>query len=70
MDTAIENAFFVINDNGNYLKFSRRLNGMYGATVGSNGKGSSKHITCGIQTVGDNEAKYSALDQQRAKMVR
>lgn len=70
MDTAIEDAFFVIDDSDNYLKFSRRPNGMYGATVGTNDKGSSKNITCGIQTVTENEAKYSALDQQRAKMVR
>jgi hypothetical protein len=66
MDTAIENAFIVYNDDGSYIKFIPSKNGMYCLDVGS----SDDPQVMAIQTVEDEESKYSNIDCARAKAVR
>jgi hypothetical protein len=66
MDTAIENAFIVYNEDGSYIKFIPSKNGMYCLDIGTS---DDLHVMA-IQTVEDEERKYSNIDCARAKAVR
>ncbi|MGK3748690.1 MAG: hypothetical protein ACI8RD_000982, partial [Bacillariaceae sp.] len=66
MDTAIENAFYVFNEDDSYIKFIPSSNGMYCLDVGTS---NDPHVMA-IQTVKDEEAKHSNIDYARAKAVR
>jgi hypothetical protein len=64
MDTAIENAFYVFNDDGSYIKFVPASNGIYCLDVGTDA------TVMAIQTVEDEQSKFSNIDCARAKAVR
>jgi hypothetical protein len=66
MDTAIENAFCVYNEDGSFVKFVPSNNGMYCLEVGPD---ASPHIMA-IQTVSDEQSKFSNIDCTRAEAVR
>jgi hypothetical protein len=65
MDTAIENTFYVSNEDGSYVKFVPSNNGMYCLDIGSN---NDPHVMA-IQTVEDEQSKFSNIDCTRAEGV-
>jgi hypothetical protein len=65
MNTAIENAFYVFNEDGSYVKFVRSNNGMYCLDIGSD---NDPHVMA-IQTVEDEQSKFSNIDCTRAEGV-
>jgi hypothetical protein len=65
MDTAIKNAFYVINEDGSYVKFVPSNNGMYCLDIGSN---DDPHVMA-IQTIKDEQSKFSNIDCTRAEGV-
>ena len=67
MDTAIENAFYVFNDDGSYIKFIPSSNGMYCLDIGAEGEQAQ---VMAVQTVEDEKAKYSRIDCTRAEAIR
>jgi hypothetical protein len=58
MDTAIENAFYVFNEDGSYVKFVPSNNGMYCLDIGPN----NDPYVMAIQTVKDEQSKFSNID--------
>jgi hypothetical protein len=66
MDTAIENAFYVYNEDGSYVKFVPSSNGMYCLEIGPN---DGPHVMA-IQTVADEKSKFSNIDCTRADAIR
>jgi hypothetical protein len=66
MDTAIENAFYVFNEDGSYVKFVPSNNGMYCLDIGSN---NDPHVMA-IQTIKDVQSKSYNIDCTRAEGVR
>jgi hypothetical protein len=67
MDTAIDNAFYVFNEDGTYIKFSRTSNGMYCIDINTDEDG---HMIMTHQTVKGESAHFSAIDCRRAAKVR
>jgi hypothetical protein len=68
MDTAIENAFYVFNEDGSYIKFLPSNNGMYCLDIGSDNN-NEPHVMA-IQTVKDEQSKFSSIDCTRAEAIR
>ena len=67
MDSAIDNAFYVFNPDGSYIRFKPTDNGMYVIEVENVGK---QNVTLAHQTVKENKSKYSDLDYKRAVKIR
>jgi hypothetical protein len=67
MDTAIDNAFYVFNEDGTYIRFSRTPNGMYCIDINTD---DDDHIVMAHQTVKGESAHFSAIDCRRASKVR
>ena len=65
LDTAIDNALYVFNDDGSYIRFACQPNGLYCLHV-SDGDDPKMLLT----TVEGEKEKYSDLDCTRAKRVR
>jgi hypothetical protein len=65
-DTAIGNAFYVFNEDGSYIKFIPSINGMYCLDIGSN---NNKPYVMAIQTVKDEQSKFSNIDCTRAEAI-
>jgi hypothetical protein len=68
MDTAIENAFYVFNEDGSYIKFTPSNNGMYCLDIRSDDN-NEPHVMA-IQTVKDEQSKFSNIDCTRAEAIR
>jgi hypothetical protein len=66
MDTAIENAFCVYNEDRSFIKFVPSSNGMYCLEVGPN----DGHHIMAIQKVLDEQSKFSNINCTRAEAVR
>jgi len=66
MDTAIDDAFYVFNEDGTYARFSKTPNGMYCININSNG---DDHIVMAHQTVKGESIHFSAIDCRRAAKV-
>ena len=62
LDTAIDNAFYVFNDDGSYIRFACQPNGLYYIHV-SDGDDPKMLLT----TVDGKKDKYSAVECTRAK---
>jgi hypothetical protein len=67
MDTAIDNAFYVFNEDGTYIRFSRTANGMYCIDIN---KDEDDHVIMAHQTVEGESAQFSAIDCRRASKIR
>jgi hypothetical protein len=65
MDTANENAFYVFNEDGSYVKFVPSNNGMYCLDICPN---NDPHVMA-IQTVEYEQSKFSNIDRTRAEGV-
>jgi hypothetical protein len=68
MDTAIENAFYVFNEDGSYIKFIPSINGMYCLDIRSDDNNEPQVMA--IQTVKDEQSKFSNTDCTRAEAIR
>jgi hypothetical protein len=66
MDTAIENAFYVFNEDGSYVKFVPSSNCMYCLDIRLN---EDPHAMA-IQTIKEEQSKFSNIDCTRAEAVR
>ena len=66
MDTAVENAFHVYNEDGSYIRFVPTSNGMYCLDVGPD----NEPCVMAVQTVKDEQSKFSNIDCTRAEAVR
>ena len=66
MDTAIDNAFYVFNEDGTYIRFARTTNGMYCIDI----KYEDDHMVLAHQTVKGESAHFSAIDCRRAAKIR
>jgi hypothetical protein len=67
MDTAIDNAFYVFNEDGTYIRFSRTPNGMYCIDINTD---EDEHVMMAHQTVKGESAHFSAIDCRRAAKIR
>ncbi|OEU10829.1 hypothetical protein FRACYDRAFT_246701 [Fragilariopsis cylindrus CCMP1102] len=67
MDSAIDNAIYVFNDDGSYVRFGKTSNGMYCIDITTN---DDHHIVMAHQTVKGESAHFSAIDCRRAAKVR
>jgi hypothetical protein len=67
MDTAIDNAFSVFNEDGTYIRFSRTSNGMYCIDINTD---EDNHVVMAHQTVKGESAHFSTIDCRRAAKVR
>jgi hypothetical protein len=67
MDTAIDNAFYVFNEDGTYIRFSRTSNGTYCIDINTD---EDDHVVMAHQTVKGESAHFSAIDCRRAAKVR
>jgi hypothetical protein len=67
MDTAIDNAFYVFNEDNTYIRFSRSNNGMYCIDINVD---EDNHIVMAHQTVTGESAHFSTIDCRRAAKVR
>jgi hypothetical protein len=67
MDTAIDDAIYVLNQNGTYGRFSRTPNGMYCININVDG---DDHVAMAHQTIKGESAHFSAIDCRRASKVR
>jgi hypothetical protein len=67
MDTAIDNAFYVFNEDGTYIRFERTSNGMYCIDINTN---EHDQVVMAHQTVKGESAHFSAIDCRRATKVR
>ena len=65
LDTSIENAFYVYDDDNNYIKFELNDNNLYCLHVDD---GTSPHVF--LTTVGNKSKTYSDLDVRRATLAR
>ena len=63
-DSAVENAFYVFKDDGSYIKFERRKNGLYMLDVDDG----SDPIN--LLTVQDQMEKFSEIDVKKATLLR
>jgi hypothetical protein len=67
MDTAIDNAFYVFNEDGTYIRFSRTTNGMYCIDINTD---EDDHVVMAHQTVKGESSHFSAIDCRRAAKIR
>jgi hypothetical protein len=67
MDSAIDNAIYVFNEDGSYVRFGRTPNGMYCIDIISD---DDAHIVLAHQTVKGESAHFSDIDCRRATKVR
>ena len=67
MDSAIDNAIYVFNEDGTYVRFAKTSNGMYCIEVTT---GDDNHMVMAHQTVIGESAHFSAIDCRRAAKVR
>ncbi|OEU08351.1 hypothetical protein FRACYDRAFT_250146 [Fragilariopsis cylindrus CCMP1102] len=67
MDSAIDNAIYVFNDDGSYVRFGKTSNGMYCIDITTD---DDHHIVMAHQTVKGESAHFSAIDCRRAAKVR
>jgi hypothetical protein len=67
MDTAIDDAIYVFNKDGTYIRFGRTLNGMYCIDINSN---EEDHVILAHQTVKGESSHFSAIDCRRAAKMR
>jgi hypothetical protein len=67
MDSAIDNAIYVFNEDGTYVRFSKTPNGMYCINITTDGE---NQIILAHQTVKGESAHFSAIDCRRAAKVR
>ena len=66
MDTNIDNAIYVHNDDGSYIRFHRTNQNVYEIQIGDCTDMEECHA---LTTVKENGMQYSALDQKRAEAV-
>jgi hypothetical protein len=66
MDTAIDNAVYVFNEDCTYIRFSRTPNGMYCIDID---KDKDDHVVMAHQTVKGESAHFSAINCRRAAKV-
>jgi hypothetical protein len=66
MDTAINYAFSVFNEDGTYIRFSQTSNGMYCIDINTD---KYDHVVVAHQTVKGESAHFSAIDCRRAVKV-
>jgi hypothetical protein len=67
MDSAIDNAIYVFNEDGTYVRFSKTPNGMYCINITTDDE---NKIVLAHQTVKGESAHFSAIDCRRAAKVR
>jgi hypothetical protein len=67
MDTAIDNASYVFNEDGTYIRFSQTPNGMYCIDINTD---EDDHVILAHQTVKGESAHFSAINCRRAAKVR
>jgi hypothetical protein len=67
MDTAIDDAIYVFNEDGTYVRFARTPNGMYCININANG---DDHVVLAHQTVKGESSYFLAIDCRRAAKVR
>jgi hypothetical protein len=67
MDSAIDNAIYIFNEDGSYIQFAKTPNGMYCIDVATD---DNNHIVMAHQTVKEESAHFSAIDCRRAAKVR
>jgi hypothetical protein len=67
MDTAIDNAFYVFNEDGTYIRFARTSNGMYCIDINTD---EDDHVVMAHQTVKGESAHFSSIDCRRAAKIR
>jgi hypothetical protein len=67
MDSAIDNAIYVFNEDGSYVRFAKTPNGMYCIDITTD---DDDHIVMAHQTVKGESAHFSAIDCRRAAKVR
>jgi hypothetical protein len=68
MDSAIDNAIYVFNEDGSYyIRFAKTPNGMYCIGITTN---DNDHVVMAHQTVKGESSHFSAIDCRRAAKVR
>jgi hypothetical protein len=67
MDSAIDNAIYIFNEDGSYVRFAKTPNGMYCIDITTD---DDNHIVMAHQTVKEESAHFSAIDCRRAAKVR
>jgi hypothetical protein len=67
MDTAIDDAFYVFNEDSTYARFSRTSNGMYCININTD---ENNHVVMAHQTVKGECAHFSAICCRKASKVR
>jgi hypothetical protein len=67
MDSAIDNAIYVFNEDGSYIRFSCTPNGMYCIDINTD---EDDHVVLAHQTVQGESAHFSAIDCRRAAKIR
>jgi hypothetical protein len=67
MDSAIDDAIYVFNEDGSYVRFSKTPNCMYCINIKADG---DNHVVLVHQTVKGKSAHFSAIDCRRAAKVR
>jgi hypothetical protein len=67
MDSAIDNAIYVFNEDGSYVRFAKTPNGMYCIDIASD---NNNHVVMAHQTEKGESAHFSAIDCRRAAKVR
>jgi hypothetical protein len=67
MDSAIDNAIYVFNEDGSYVRFAKTPNGMYCIDIATD---NNEHVVIAHQTVKGESAHFSAIDCRRAAKVR
>jgi hypothetical protein len=66
MDSAIDDAIYVFNEDGSYVRFSKTPNGMYCIDITTD---DDDHIVMAYQTVKGESAHFSSIDCRRAAKV-
>jgi hypothetical protein len=66
MDTAIDNAFYVFNEDSTYIRLSQTSNGMYCIDINTD---EDDHVVMAHQTVKGESAHFSAIDCRRTAKV-
>jgi hypothetical protein len=67
IDSAIDNAIYVFNEDGSYVRFAKTPNGMYCIDITTD---DDDHVVMAHQTVKGESAHFSAIDCRRAAKVR
>jgi hypothetical protein len=67
MDSAIDNAIYVFNEDGSYIRFACTSNGMYCIDINTD---EDDHAVLAHQTVESESSHFSAIDCRRAAKIR